>query len=181
MAKITIAYLQGILGDATYSRIHKTHRISQANREWLEKIKDLLLSIGDKSWIYKEGKSRNVYVLETTSKILSLSFDPMKLQTEDDKIAYVRGYFDAEGGTAHDEKVRFYLQFAEKNKDHLEKVRNLLEEFGIECGKVHCPSKKADPDYWRFYIRANSYDKFIRNIGSWHPRKQKIFSNRMKI
>ena len=181
MAKITIAYLQGILGDATYSKIHKTHRISQANREWLEKVKDLLWSIGDKSWIYMEGKSRNVYVLETTSKALSLSFDPMKLQTKSEKIAYVRGYFDAEGGTAHDEKVRFYLQFAEKNKNRLEKVKNLLEELGIECGRIHCPSVKADPNYWRFYVRANSYDKFINMIGSWHPRKQKIFSNRMKI
>ena len=105
----------------------------------------------------------------------------MKLVSDPEKIAYVRGYFDAEGGTAHDGKVRFYLQFAEKNKVRLEKVRNLLEELGIECGRVHCPSPKADPDYWRFYIRANSYDKFIKTVGSWHPRKQKIFSNRMKI
>jgi intein-encoded DNA endonuclease-like protein len=181
LAKITIAYLQGILGDATYSKIHKTHRISQANREWLEKVRDLLSSIGDKSWIYKEGKSRNVYVLETTSKDLSLSFDPMKLQTKSEKIAYVRGYFDAEGGVAHEAQVRFYLQFAEKNKIRLEKVRNFLQELGIECGTIHCPSEKIDPDYWRFYIKANSYDKFINTIGSWHPRKQKIFLNRMKI
>ena len=181
MAKITIAYLQGILGDATYNRIHKTHRISQANRDWLEKIKDMLSGIGYKSWIYKEGKNRNVYVLETTSKELSLDFDPMKLQSDAEKIAYVRGYFDAEGGTAHDEKVRFYLQFAEKNKDRLEKVKNLLEGLGIDCGRVHCPSQKVDPYYWRFYVKASSYDKFIKNIGSWHPRKQKIFSNRMKI
>ena len=181
MAKITIAYLQGILGDATYSKIHKTHRISQANREWLEKVKDLLSGIGDKSWIYKEGKSRNVYTLETASKVLSLSFDPMKLQTRSEKIAYIRGYFDAEGGTAHDENVRFYLQFAEKNKIRLEKVKNLLKELEIECGKIHCPSHKVDPNYWRFYVKANFYDKFINMIGSWHPRKQKIFSNRMKI
>ena len=181
MAKITIAYLQGILGDATYSKIHKTHRVSQANREWLEKVKDLLSSIGDKSWIYKEGKSRNVYVLETTSKELSLDFDPMKLQSDAERMAYVRGYFDAEGGTAHDEKVRFYLQFAENNKNRLEKVKNLLEELEINCGRVHCPSQKVDANYWRFYVKANSYDKFIKDVGSWHPRKQKIFSNRMKI
>lgn len=181
LAKVTIAYLQGILGDATYNKTHKTHRISQANREWVEKIKVLLLSVGDKSWIYREGKNRKVYVLETTSKKLSLDFDPMKLQSDDEKIAYIRGYFDAEGGTAHDERVRFYLQFAEKNKNRLEKVKNLLDGLGIQCGKIHCPSSKADPDYWRFYIRANFYDEFIKKIGSWHPRKQKIFSNRMKI
>ena len=181
MAKITTAYLQGILGDATYNKIHKTHRISQGNREWLERIKNLLLDIGDKSWIYKEGKSRNVYVLETTSKRLSMNFDPILLQSDAEKIAYIRGYFDAEGGVSHDERVRFYLQFAEKNKSRLEKVKNLLEQLGIECGKVHCPSVKEDPDYWRFYIKAKSYDKFINIVGSWHPRKQKIFSNRMKI
>jgi len=181
LAKITVAYLQGILGDATYNSIHKTHRISQSNREWLEKIRDMLLSIGNKSWIYKEGKGRNVYILETTSKILSLDFDPMTLQSDAEKIAYIRGYFDAEGGTAHDEKVRFYLQFAERNRNRLEKVRNLLKELGIDCGKVHCPSQKVDPNYWRFYIKADSYENFIKNIGSAHPRKQKIFSNRMKI
>ena len=181
MAEITIAYLQGVLGDATYNKIHKTHRISQANREWLEKIKDLLSSVGDKSWIYKEGKNRNVYILETTSKKLSLDFNPETLQSRDEKMAYVRGYFDAEGGTSHDGKVRFYLQFAERNKNRLEKIRDLLEELGMQCGKIHCPSARVDPNYWRFYLRANSYDKFINMIGSWHPRKQKIFSNRMKI
>jgi DNA-binding transcriptional regulator WhiA len=152
LAKITIAYLQCILGDATYNKIHRTHRISQVNREWLERIKEL-----------------------------SLDFDPLRLQTDAEKIAYIRGYFDAEGGTAHDERVRFYLQFAEKNKDRLERVKKLLEGLGIDCGRVHCPSQKIDPNYWRFYVKTNSYDKFIKNIGSWHPRKQKIFSNRMKI
>lgn len=180
MARVTIAYLQGILGDATYNKFHKTHRISQGNREWLERIKNLLLKIGDKSWIYKEGKERNVYTLETTSKVLSMNFDPIKLQSDAEKIAYIRGYFDAEGGTSRDESVRFYLQFTEKNINRLEKVKNLLEELGIECGKVHCPSSKVDPDYWRFYIRANSYDKFIAKIGSWHPRKEKIFLKRRR-
>jgi hypothetical protein len=88
------------LGDATYNKFHKTHRISQSNREWLERIKNLLLKIGDKSWIYKEDKERNVYVLETTSKVLSMNSDPIKLQSDAEKIAYIRGYFDAEGGTS---------------------------------------------------------------------------------
>ena len=181
LAKITIAYLQGILGGATYSKIHKTYRISQSNRDWLELIKNLLWDVGDKSWIYKEGKNRNVYVLETTSKKLSIDFDPINLRSDDEKIAYIRGYFDAEGGTSRDEKVRFYLQFAEKNKTRLEKVRNLLGQLGIEGGRIHCPSSNKDPNYWRFYVRVKSYNRFISKIGSWHPRKQKIFLNRKKI
>jgi len=181
LAKVTIAYLQGILGDASYSKFHKTHRISQNNREWLERIKRLLSEVRDRSWIYKEGRKRNVYVLETTSKKLSMNFDPLTLQTDVEKIAYIRGYFDAEGGVSRDGKVRFYLQFAEKNKSRLEKVKSLLEQLGVACGKIHCPSIIADPNYWRFYVRAKSYDRFINIVGSWHPRKQKIFSNRKKI
>jgi hypothetical protein len=79
LAKIATAYLQGVLGDATYNKIHKTHRISQANRDWLERIKGLLSELGERSWIYKEGRDRNVFVLETASKILSMDFDPYLL------------------------------------------------------------------------------------------------------
>jgi len=181
LEKITIAYLQGCLGDATYNRLHKTHRISQNNLEWLEKIKKLLYGLGSKAWIYKEGKTRNVYVLETTSKLLSMRFDPDQLASQDERKAYVRGYFDAEGGTSRSDKVRFYLQFAEKNKNRVEKVRGLLESLGINCGAIHIPSVTKDPQYWRFYVKADCYDRFISVIGSWHPRKQKLFSQRVKI
>jgi len=179
--KIAVAYLQGTLGDATYSKLHKTYRISQNNREWLLTLKNLLESLGRKSWIYKEGRSRSVYILETTFKTLSRDFDPCALKSADEKKAYIRGYFDAEGGTARLNKVRFYLQFAEKNRARIEKVHNLLKELGISCGKIHNPSRLIDPDYWRFYVRADSYDKFVKDIGSWHPRKQQLLSKRVKI
>ncbi|MBP6920108.1 MAG: LAGLIDADG family homing endonuclease [Candidatus Omnitrophica bacterium] len=181
MDKITVAYLQGTLGDSTYSKLHKTYRISQNNREWLLMLKNLLQSLEIKGWIYKEGKSRDVYVLETTFQSLSGDFDPCSLETTEEKQAYIRGYFDAEGGTSRVNTVRFYLQFAEKNKTRIEKVRNLLKELGINCGKIHNPSKVTDPDYWRFYVSADSYDKFVKEIGSWHPRKQKLLSKRVKI
>ena len=172
--KVTIAYLQGALGDATYSRLHKTHRISQSHIEWLKRLKSLLESLGYKSWIYKEGRQRGVYILETTSKILSLNFDPDLLESPDEKKAYIRGYFDAEGGTSRGGRVRFYLQFAEKHKKRLKKVRNLLEQLGINCGRIHNPSYRQDPNYWRFYVKSCSYKKFIEEIGSWHPEKQRF-------
>jgi len=179
--KIAVAYLQGTLGDATYSESHKTYRISQNNREWLRTLQSLLESLGIKGWIYKEGKSRNVYVLETTFKMLSNDFDPYSLRSTEEKRAYIRGYFDAEGGTARFNNVRFYLQFAEKNRTRIGKVRNLLLELGISCGKIHNPSRSIDPDYWRFYVRAQSYGKFVQDISSWHPRKQQLLSKRVKI
>ena len=148
---------------------------------WLERLRALLRDIGEKSWIYREGKTRNVYVLETASKKLSMNFDPTLFASNAEKIAYICGYFDAEGGVAHYNSVRFYLQLAEKNKRHLEKVKNLLEGLGIKCGVVHNPSKRVDPNYWRFFIRAQSYKEFIEKVGSWHPRKQNLLSNWMKI
>ena len=59
----------------------------------------MLKEVGENSWIYREGKERSVYVLETASKKLSMDFDLNSLNTEDQKIACLRGYFDAEGGS----------------------------------------------------------------------------------
>ena len=179
--KVSIAYLQGTLGDGTYSKIHRTFRISQSNQEWLFRLKKLINDLGEKSWIYKEGKTRSVSVLETTAKCLSRDFDPSKLSTISEKVAYVRGYFDAEGGVPKNLQNRFYIQFVQKNFKELQKVRKILEQLGIECGKMHNPSAKVDPNYWRFFVRAISYQRFIEFIGSWHPRKNFFLQRGMKI
>jgi len=57
----------------------------------------------------------------------------------------------------------------------------ILVSFGIHCGKVHNPSHRIDPDYWRFFISRKSHNDFAKIIGSWHPRKEKILEIRMKI
>ena len=98
-----------------------------------------------------------------------------------EKIAYVRGYFDAEGGVPRNSANRFYIQFVQKDFEELEKVRNMLEELGIRCGKIHNPSIKVDPEYWRFFVRAQSYQRFIELIGSWHPIKGLFLQKGMKI
>lgn len=175
------AYLQGALHDGTRSELHNTHRISQKGTEWLEKLQECLAVLGHKSWIYREGRTRSVYILETTASFLSLDFDPDSLETEGEKVAYVRGYFDAEGGLPQQPNARFYVQFAQKNCVELSKVRNILEGLGIRCGKIHNPSKWADPNYWRFYVLTGSHRDFARIVGSWHPRKRAILRRRMKI
>jgi len=179
--KVAIAYIHGTLGDATYSKLHNTFRISQSNRGWLLRLKKLVNGFGAKAWIYKEGSSRNVSILETTGKFLSRDFDPTNLTAMPEKIAYVRGYFDAEGGVPRNSTNRFYIQFVQKNLKELEKVRNILEELGIKCGKIHNPSIKVDPEYWRFFVRAQSYQRFIELIGSWHPIKSLFLQKGMKI
>ncbi|MFH1720264.1 MAG: LAGLIDADG family homing endonuclease [Patescibacteria group bacterium] len=175
------AYLLGALHDGTYNKLHKTFRISQKGNDWLRKLQLILKRIGCKSWIYREGKDRDVYVLETTASFLDMKFDPMKLKTNEEKISYVRGYFDSEGGISHKLKDRFYIQFCQKNMEEMIKVRNILGHSGIKCGKLHNPSKAVDPNYWRFYVKTESHSNFIGKVSSWHPRKYKIFDERVEI
>ncbi len=170
---ITKAYLMGLIHDAT--RHKTTFRIAQKNEEFLRFVKEQIAKLGIQSWIYKEGKTRNVWILEFSSKHLN----NLKIESDIDKVEYLRGYFDAEGGIARESTVRFYLYYCQKNFDELVQLKEYLTGFGIDCGVIHNPSRKRDPDFWRFYIRANSYAKFAKIIGSSHPDKWPIL--RMKI
>lgn len=175
------SYLQGALHDGTYSKIHKTHRISQANTFWLKRLQKFLTEIGHRSWIYKEGKNRQVWILETSAKFLDIDFNPWSLKTRMEKIFYIRGYFDAEGGLPRKLGARFYIQLCQNNLVDLRRVRKMLQELGIKCGRIHNPSRNVDPDYFRFFILAESFETFAKIVGSWHPRKRKIFDLRVKI
>jgi hypothetical protein len=170
-------YLLGALHDATYNKQHKTIRFSQSSEEWLRLLKSLLLRLERKSWIYREGKDRSVFVLETSIKI-----DQAKKPTSDlEKVAYIRGYFDTDGGMPKNDNHFLYLQFCQKDREDLSEVKKWLEDLGIKCGVIHNPSKKADANYWRFFISRIAHQKFIKMIGSWHPRKSRLMRLRMKI
>jgi len=171
-------YLQGALHDA-YQASGKRIRFSQKYKEWLYILSFILKDLGYKSWIYREGK-RNVYVLETTAEFLDFNFNPSKESPREQK-GYIRGFFDAEGGVPHKKSNRFYIQFVQKDQPKLIRIAKILSNLGIESGKIHNPSKAIDPEYWRFYIRANSYKGFCKTINSWHPVKNKILKERVKI
>lgn len=175
------AYLHGAFHDGTSNRLHRTFRFCQKEREWLEMLQSMLKENGFNSWIYREGKNRNLYILETTASFLNQKRLPDSFLTSAEKIGYIRGYFDAEGGIPRDTNHWFYIQLSQKNKPELQKLKALLEGLGIGCGKVHIPSHRIDPNYFRFYISRSSHQDFIRIINSWHPRKQKILNSRMKI
>ena len=170
---MTKAYLLGALHDGTVRRF--TYRIVQKEQEYIEFLVREITNLGQKAWMYKEGKTRNLYVAEFSRSFLK----DFVIETTQDKIDYIRGYFDAEGGVSRDPKVRYYLYFAQKNLKDLEQVKEYLEELKIKCGSTHNPSKKADPNYWRFFISIQSYDQFAKLIGSWHPVKSHFL--RMKI
>lgn len=168
---MTKAYLLGALHDATERKT--TYRIAQKSEAYVEFLAEGIRSLGRKAWMYKEGKSRNLYVVEFSKSLLK----DTKIRSRQDKVDYLRGYFDAEGGVARDPRVRYYLYFAQKDLSDLQEVKSYLEELGIVCGKIHNPSKKVDPGYWRFFIGAESYEDFARIIGSWHPAKRRFLKD----
>lgn len=96
--KMIKAYLWGAMHDGTIRPKDHRYRIAQKGRQWLEVIQELLASSGYRSWIYQEGKTRSVYILESVAPIFRESFDPWKMKTIYEKKAFLRGFFDAEGG-----------------------------------------------------------------------------------
>ena len=174
-----LAYLHGAMHDASLNKKRRV-RFAQKYREWLESLQCLLKTAGSNSWIYKEGKDRNVYVLETVCADLHFDFDPLNLSTEQQKIAYLRGFFDAEGGIPRNGK-RFYIQLVQKDRAKIKALKQILQKLRISTGEVHNPSRRVDPDYWRIFVSARSHKRFAEIIGSLHPIKAEIFRNRMMI
>ena len=171
--QITKAYLLGIIHDASVRKT--TYRVATKNQTFAEILKQGIIDLGRTAWIYKEGKSRNLWIVEFSKSLLNR----MKIISREEKLDFVRGFFDAEGGIAKSSKVRFYLYFCQKNKIILKEIKRHLVSFGIESGVIHNPSKRVDPNYWRFFIRAKSYKKFAKVVSSSHPEKLPIL--RMKI
>ncbi len=167
---ITKSYLLGMLHDGTKRKT--TFRIAQKGLAFAKMLESGIKRIGGRSWYYQEGKSRDVYITEFSKVFLH----NVTIRTDQDKLDYVRGYFDAEGGIAKSPNVRFYIYFAQKNFDDLYQVKTILEEFNIHTGVIHNPSKKVDSNYWRFFVKADSYKRFIMTVGSLHPDKSQYFS-----
>ena len=175
-----IAYLQGALHDATFNK-GKRFRFSQKGAEWLEALKNVFSLLGFNSWIYREGKTREVYVLETLARFLDFHFDPLQLKTEAEQSAYIRGFFDAEGGIPHSASASFYIQLVQNDRNKLRKIKVMLNRMDIATGIIHNPSKKLHPEYWRMFVLQSGQRKFVKKIGTMHPRKLKLLRERMMI
>jgi hypothetical protein len=137
--------------------------------------------LGYRSWIYREGRERNFWVLETSARFLEEAYEATALIGTVEGLDYGRGYFDADGGLPRDPNARLYLQYAQKDRQSLEIVTKILRSWKIECGRIHNPSAEVDPDYWRFFVRTASHKRFMTLVGSWHPTKRALIESRMKI
>ena len=167
---VSRAYLLGALHDATISKLHGTVRFGQSDVGWLTGIATLCHAIGQRSWMYREGKTRNLWILETSARWLT---PEISLTSNEERLAYARGYFDTEGGVPHNPAARFYIQLVQKNAVDIGKLKAILEELGIACGKLHNPSAGIDNELWRFYVSARSHRAFVERVSSWHPQKRK--------
>ncbi|HEX2058548.1 MAG TPA: LAGLIDADG family homing endonuclease [Actinomycetota bacterium] len=174
-ADVARAYLAGASRDGHVNRLHRTLRISQANVDWLRLLQVLFDKAGSRSWIYRESARRSVWTIETCYVI-----DPSPvLVTRGEVAAFVRGYFDAEGGVPRGREAGFYIQLCQKNYTDLFRLREMLVgRLGIACGRIHNPSALADPFYWRFYVRAAGHERFAAVVGSWHPIKAEALQSR---
>jgi hypothetical protein len=74
-----------------------------------------------------------------------------------------------------------YIQFVQKDRADLETCRKHLARLGISSGRIHNPSVRVDPGYWRFYVPVRSHADFVRVVGSWHPRKRESLECRVGI
>jgi len=176
---VLIAYLQGALHDASLNK-GKRYRFTQKGLEWLLFLQAVFTVLGYKSWTYREGK-REVYTLETLASFLDFKFDPLDLVTAEERASYIRGFFDAEGGVPHGTQAKFYIQLVQKDRKKIVTIVQILALLGISCGKIHNPSMRVDPEYWRVFVSTKSHKDFARKIGSQHPIKAKILRTRMMI
>jgi LAGLIDADG-like domain len=170
------AYLHGASRDGTFNRQHRTWRIAQRDHRWLRLLQRALNRLGTRSWIYREGRDRHVWVLETTWDFVLGPCSSSRMRA-----AFCRGYFDAEGGIPRRQTDRFYVQISQKNRSDLARLGETLNRIGVPTGILHHPSKRVDPDYWRISIPARGWGAFARIISSWHPIKRRIFEQRFGI
>lgn len=171
--QITKTYILGLLGDSTERKY--TFRISQKGIVFPNIVKNGINFLGFKAWVYKEGKNRDVFVVEFSKKVIKGT----KIKTKQEIIDYISGFFDAEGGISKLSTVLPYIYFCQKDYEKLFILKKYLTSLNIFCGKIHNPSKKVDPEYWRFYISRKSLSDFYGLVESRHPEKSMYL--RMKI
>ncbi len=168
VVRLCRSYLLGAMHDGTVRP--RTLRISQKEEAYVLLLRGLIEASGGKAWTYREGRTRQLYVVEFSRSFIGAH----RIRTRQDVVDYVRGYFDAEGGIPSNPFNAPYIYFAQKNRRDLEEVRGYLLRLGISCGRVHNPSRGVDPKYWRFYISRQAHRRFAKIVGSWHPRKAEL-------
>ena len=184
-----MCYLLGALRDATIDvRKGKNYeiKIAQRNLRWLKLLQKLFGQyFKNRGRITKHVNNTNILRIngrEIVERIIQVSGikvpqnnwqtpEVMKKQQTAGILAYIRGFFDAEGGLPKYPKKnkQKYISFDQKNKEPLIFIRNKLVEYGYKPTKLTFTGGN-----WQFRITRKSHiKKFYQEIGSWHPEKRK--------
>ncbi len=135
---------------------------------------------------YRVFKSRNTFVVQTTSRVLNRLLNevfeipfgkkadkvviPQIILKSDNNIlsSFLRGYFDCDGYIPKDKRD---IELVSASKIMSEHLRLALLRFGITIFTK--PKKIKGVYYYRILIRGTFVDNFASNIGFFHPFKRK--------
>ena len=62
-------YLLGVMHDSTERK--NTYRISSKENKYIQFLADMIHKMGHNAWTYREGKTREMYVVEFSKKVVN--------------------------------------------------------------------------------------------------------------
>ncbi len=196
-----LAYLAGAFRDGSFVINEKEYIyravIYQKNEEWIRLVAGFLHDcFGKKPIVVNDSRelwravinSRNIY--EKIVKNFEFDGDQKSWNTPsfilngnlDKKKSYIAGFFDAEGSINSFDKIEpkyvkpkdVRIYFAQANRIVLEELKSLIEEFGVNCGKVCGPYVKngTNTDMYALIIHGRKEClRFYETFGSLHSDK----------
>ena len=63
------AYLLGVMHDSTERKT--TYRISSKEKTYIQLLANMIHEMGHNAWTYREGKTRNLYVVEFSKRVIN--------------------------------------------------------------------------------------------------------------
>ena len=86
-------------------------------------------------------------------------------KTNEEKISYIRGFYQSEGCYCNYKANYFYINMTNKNKAILEKIASFLKDLGINISGIY-RQHEAQWERWKLYIyRQEEVKKFCKIIG----------------
>jgi len=117
-------------------------------------------------------------IFEFNRKQSSWQIPSFVIGNEEREKSFVSGFFDSEGSITEVKSKYKYkevrIHFSQANKKVLEKLKFLIEKFGIKYGKVCGPYIKKGSDTKMYCLIIHGKNKclqFYKTFGSLHPEK----------
>ena len=175
-----VFYLLGALRDASVDiREGKNYEIKfgQKNQEWLVGVhKKIQNHFRIDGCLHKNLLRYTNFVIQfcQISEMQSPQTEwntpsCMLSSSHEEVIAYIQGFWDAEGGLPKipERAEQKYISFDQKNKEVLMFIRNALIEMGFMPTNLTFTG-----NVWQFRLtRKNNMIRFFHEIGSQHPEK----------